>query len=661
MENYYKKYIKYKLKYNKLKTIINKKELCGGTLRNDSQEFYESYEFTKKKLSDLTIFLDNFSKSIINDKYAEPHDLKYILNDNDELIKNIIKYYVYTYDNILINIKPTVDNDMYFKGLDLLINRIKILHDHLIETINKFSDPPTKFILLIPGESMTKLWFVFKIIYPEFLDNINIIPVLFPLSKASSTKNDDLKNYIINIFKNHNINMDDNMRRIYIFMDYISSAQSLINIYSAISLIDKQTNITNKDKIEFKFSLHKKQIMLYNFDCINLTSLFVDIDNGKLFPLAKELLTYLTEETDFEVSRCCPKFTLTSEPKFSLISELTKNDSHIIQYDPIYFRCNVIFYIILLYYHKKEYLLSIIDRVMVNVTIKPPNYIDIINVTTCDNLNKNTPLLPTYELIYYNTYKCITETLTLSSYELCLLYDSFINKEIFYTRPNTIFPHDRFSSDIKFIRPNNILNLEINHLSYDKIITDMKHIYKLNENTVISTFLHTAIETNNYYIIKRLLENNSSYNIKNKYEETPLYILAVKKLNIYVGDKKYSKLIENIIFLLNNTQNRVIELSGSVEDFYKIYNALITNKNSTNSRSTKKIAQLFIKKINFNDIKELLKFEQIHNVEQHISVIEKILHSFPFTLEQIKNISIISNLNPKIQTMINIIKNYHTV
>ena len=50
MENYYKKYIKYKLKYNKLKTIINKKELCGGTLRNDSQEFYESYEFTKKKI-----------------------------------------------------------------------------------------------------------------------------------------------------------------------------------------------------------------------------------------------------------------------------------------------------------------------------------------------------------------------------------------------------------------------------------------------------------------------------------------------------------------------------------------------------------------------------------------------------------------------------------
>ena len=63
MENNYKKYIKYKLKCDKLFTILNKKKLSG--------EILESYKFTKEELSDLiyffiTRFIQNMLLSLVN-------------------------------------------------------------------------------------------------------------------------------------------------------------------------------------------------------------------------------------------------------------------------------------------------------------------------------------------------------------------------------------------------------------------------------------------------------------------------------------------------------------------------------------------------------------------------------------------------------------------
>ena len=255
--DYFSKYLKYKHKYNNLKSQF------GGTSFDLSIQ-----ELTLTDLHQVRIQANQYLSQIIpTDKFINPEEIARLIDENglDEIIDNVIINYIYKQDeNKILNVYTNPDN--FFNKLYQVVLATNNIWIHL----KKYTDTNDHTVLLIPGDSPTYFLFLLKTLYPEISTNPKVTIVEFPISKLGSFKenfieftyskngtpadykiNVDGKPYLKFIIDN---NVPESIREIphqFVIIDYLEAGKSAVFIEHTIKeLYDTQPYRINKNFVK---------------------------------------------------------------------------------------------------------------------------------------------------------------------------------------------------------------------------------------------------------------------------------------------------------------------------------------------------------------------------------------------------------------------------
>lgn len=236
--NYNKLYKKYKSKYINLKNLINQK---GGDIITDLSGL--NWATTIKSITKVK---DDFlTNDIKKDDFYTVTELDKLLaldNFNINFINKMIITNIFMLSKPLFYFDLIKENTDYYKNIEILFVLTKLMHQHILEHIEK----NTNTILLVPGDSPSYFLFIIKILHPELFSNPKLTVIEFPISSIGGAMKKEYIDgtpyisYLINkyipsekLLNEHN----------YLIFDYSESGDSVNYIKTTISKIYK-SNLT---------------------------------------------------------------------------------------------------------------------------------------------------------------------------------------------------------------------------------------------------------------------------------------------------------------------------------------------------------------------------------------------------------------------------------
>jgi|LauGreDrversion4_2_1035121.scaffolds.fasta_scaffold53380_1 hypothetical protein len=177
-QSFYKKYLKYKTKYQKLKSQIAGSELDGLIQSIELDDLHVVNKHVSQQLQTV----------IPQDKFLTLDEIKSLIESIglEKIIELIVIYYMYhkdtTYSKAL-NIHTNPNN--FFSELAYLFRAT----ENILVNLGKYIESNTHTVLLIPGDSPSYFLFMLKMIYPQLQTNPKVTIVSFPISGLSGEEN----------------------------------------------------------------------------------------------------------------------------------------------------------------------------------------------------------------------------------------------------------------------------------------------------------------------------------------------------------------------------------------------------------------------------------------------------------------------------------------